>query len=235
MDPISINTWAFRAVQTLASPQLNQAMCVIGSTPYDVADETPPPVENEDGNIDILLKEGLDARPEFATIAAQIQARELTLRADRRALWPSISLNTGLTDAGTRFGSLAWNWNGSVSVAVPFFEGGLKQAQIREAYWNLAELQAQSDALSQQVRFEVVQTQLAVRAAKAALDAAGEALINAQERLRLAEGRYEAGVGNIIELGDAQVALTSASQQKVQAEYQVASARAQLLKALGRT
>jgi len=36
------------------------------------------------------------------------------------------------------------------------------------------------------------------------------------------------------ELGDAQLALTSAAQQKVQAEYSLAHARAQLVKALGR-
>ena len=50
----------------------------------------------------------------------------------------------------------------------------------------------------------------------------------------LAEGRYQAGVGNIIELGDAQVAQTSAAAQAVQAEYNLATARAQLGRALGR-
>jgi outer membrane protein len=50
----------------------------------------------------------------------------------------------------------------------------------------------------------------------------------------LAEGRYDAGVGNVIELGDAQVALTSAEVQAVQADYNISSARAQLLNALGR-
>ncbi|MGZ3425302.1 MAG: TolC family protein, partial [Polyangia bacterium] len=52
--------------------------------------------------------------------------------------------------------------------------------------------------------------------------------------LRLAEGRYQAGVGSIIELGDAQVAATTAAAQKVQADYNVSTARAQLLNALGR-
>ena len=73
-----------------------------------------------------------------------------------------------------------------------------------------------------------------MRAAKAALKASGDALVNAQEQLRLAEGRYETGVGSIIELGDSQVALTSAAQQRVQADYNLSQARAGLLKALGR-
>ena len=86
----------------------------------------------------------------------------------------------------------------------------------------------------QQIRLEAEQARLAVRAAKSALAAADEALTNAKERLRLAEGRYQTGVGNIIELGDAQVALTTAAAQRVQAEFDLATARAQLLHVVGR-
>ena len=93
---------------------------------------------------------------------------------------------------------------------------------------------AQLDSARLQIRLELDQARLALRAAKAALGAAGEALRNARERLKLAEGRYQQGIGSIIELGDAQVALTTAAAQSVQADYRVATARAQLAKALGR-
>jgi outer membrane protein len=58
-------------------------------------------------------------------------------------------------------------------------------------------------------------------------------IANARERLRLAEGRYASGVGSVIELGDSQLALTTAAAQVVQANYQLSSARADLLAALG--
>jgi outer membrane protein len=74
-----------------------------------------------------------------------------------------------------------------------------------------------------------------VKAAKATIGAAEDAVSSAREQLRLAEQRYSTGVGNIIELGDAQVAYTAAAAQLVQARYGLASARAQLLAALGRT
>ncbi len=48
-----------------------------------------------------------------------------------------------------------------------------------------------------------------------------DALANTRDRLRLAEGRYTTGVGSIIELGDAQVALTTAAAQRVSAQYQL--------------
>jgi outer membrane protein len=129
---------------------------------------------------------------------------------------------------------MTWNWNAGATLTWNLFQGGLTSAQVREAEASTVGLEAQLASLQQQARFELEQARLAVRAAKAALGAAAEALVNARERLRLAEGRYQIGAGSIIELGDAQVALTSAAAQKVQADYTLASARAQLLAALAR-
>jgi outer membrane protein len=127
-----------------------------------------------------------------------------------------------------------WNWNAAATLTWNLFQGGLTRAQVNEAQANLEAVQAQLETARQQVRVDLEQARLAVRAAKGALGAAGEALVNAQQRLRLAEGRYQAGVGSVIELGDAQVAYTSAAAQRVQAEYNLSTSRAQLLRALGR-
>ena len=85
------------------------------------------------------------------------------------------------------------------------------------------------------MRVDIESSRLQVRAGKAAWQASEEALKNASERLRLAEARYRTGIGSIIELGDAQVAMTTAAAQRVSAEYQLASARVLLLRALGLT
>lgn len=216
-----------------AKVQLNQAMGIEGPTNYDVIDETLPPLENENRPIDALLDEALKARPEFAAFANQVRAQELTIRSINGAYWPSLSVSTDLTKAGTGLGDLTWNWDANVLLTWPLFQGGLTRAQNREARANLTNLNAQVDAFRQEVRLVVDQARLAVLAAKASIGAADEAVINAKEQLRLAEKRYETGVGNIIELSDAQLALTNAESQKVQAEYNLASARARLLQALG--
>jgi outer membrane protein len=84
------------------------------------------------------------------------------------------------------------------------------------------------------VRVEVDQARLAIAAAKAALSAAGRSLTAAHGRLDLAEIRYRTGVGNGIELSDAQLAATNAGFQLLQATLKLDTARAQLQKALGR-
>ena len=105
---------------------------------------------------------------------------------------------------------------------------------MREAEGNLGAVDAQLEAERLQVRLDVEQARLSVRSAKVSIGATEEALINAREQLRLAEASYSQGVGNIIQLGDAQVAMTSAGAQRVQADFNLAIARAQLLLALGR-
>jgi outer membrane protein len=217
-----------------ARAQLNQSMGVRGSTSYDVADDSIAAIDNEDKALEILIEEATKARPEFVALAGQVRAQELTRGAIKGGYGPSLSVSTGLNEAGKQFDAMAWNWNASVNLSWSIFQGGVTRAQVSEADANLAGLQAQLEGLVQQVQVEVDKARLAVRAAKAAIVAAEEAAVNARERLKLAEGRYEAGVGNAIELGDSQLALTSADAQKVQADYNLASARATLLKALGR-
>ena len=216
-----------------AKVQLNQAMGIEGPIDYHVAEETLPALDNEDGPLEVLLESALKTRPEFAAFSNQVRAQEFTLRSIEGAYRPSLSVSTGLTKAGTGLSDLTWNWDANVLLSWPLFQGGLTRAQSREARANLTNLNAQIDTLRQQVRLEVNEARLAVQAAKAAIGAAEDAVFNAQERLRLAEKRYETGVGNIIELADAQLALTNAEAQKVQAEYNLASARARLLQALG--
>ena len=218
----------------LAKAQLNQAMGVEGSTDYDVTDETLLEIGGESGTTDTLVAEALKARPEFAAIEYQVKSQEQTLRSARGGYWPTLGLSTALTDAGHKIDNMAWNWNASFTLTWNLFSGLQTRGLEQEASATLVSLRAQRDALRLQVRVEVEQARLGVRAAKGALSAADESLENSRLRLKLAEGRYQTGVGNIIELGDAQVALTSSAAQKVQAEFNLASARAQLLKALGR-
>jgi outer membrane protein len=217
-----------------AKAQLNQAMGVEAPTDYEVASDTLPPVDGEERTLDPLLEEALGRRADYAALEKQARAQELTLRSVKGGYGPALGVSTGITDAGQAIDSTVWNWNATVTLSWNIFQGGLTRAQSQEAQANLASARAQIDSLRQQVRVDVVQAQLAVRANKESLSATGEALVNARERLRLAEGRYRAGVGSVIELGDAQVALTTAAAQRVQAEYNLASSRAQLLRALGR-
>jgi outer membrane protein len=216
-----------------ARAQLNLAMGVNAHTNYDVADEGLRPVDGEDEAIEALYARALQHRPELVTLGKQQQALELTVRSIKGAYGPSLSGIGQVSEIGLSLGSLAPNWYLGGQLTWPMFQGGLTQGQVREAEANVHNAVAQVDAEKLQVHLDVEQALLAVRAAKASIDAAQEAVVNARLQLKLAEGRYAQGVGSIIELSDAQVAMTTAAAQQVQAEYNLATARAQLLNALG--
>ncbi len=212
---------------------LNQAMGIEGSTDYDVAAPAAREVSGEDDTTDELLAEALKARPDLLSLARQVDAQELTTRSIKGGYAPSLNASASLSESGPELDALDWGFRGILSLNWQIFGGGITDAQVRESRANTAALRAQYELQRQQVRADVEQARLGVRATKAAIEATHEAATNARVRLTLAEGRYQAGVGNIIELGDAQVALTTAAAQEVQAVFNLATARARLWQALG--
>jgi outer membrane protein len=219
---------------TTARAQLNQAMGVRGPLDFDVSDEELPAPVEEDQTISRLVATAMEARPELKALERQRKAAELTLSAIKGAYGPTLSALGGVSETGVALDTLGTNWNVGVNLNWPLFQGGLTTGQSREARANLDAATAQIASEQLAVRVEIEQAALAIRSAKVVISAAKDAAINARERLRLAEGRYEAGVGSIIELDDAQLAVLNTGAQRVQAEYSLALARAELLAALGR-
>ncbi|GMU07595.1 TolC family protein [Corallococcus caeni] len=217
-----------------AKAQLNQTMGAETSTDYTVQDVTVAAVAGEDEVLDALVKRALEARPDVAARERQILAQESQVKVTKGGHWPSLSATGNVSNVGANpVNGATLSAQGGLQLSWALFQGGLVNAQTREANANLRDLQAQKDALRQQVRLQVEQARLNVVATREALTAADEAQVNARERLRLAEGRYRAGVGNIIEVSDAQVAFTNAAAQQVQATYDLATSRAELARALG--
>jgi outer membrane protein len=222
----------------IAKAQLNQSMGVVGDTNYDVAEEGLTVISGEDGPDERLVDTALKARPEIVSYEKAREANELTVTSLKGGYGPTLSalgqvgaLDTSLGFAGNSFNSY---WTVGAQLVWPFFQGGLTRGQVRTAQANVDYVNAELETEKLQIRLQVEQAVLTVRAAKASIDAANEALVNAREQLRLAEGQYEAGVGNIILLSDAQVAATAAAAQVVQTDFNLSTARAQLLAALGK-
>jgi outer membrane protein len=218
----------------IAKAQLNQTMGSEAGTGYDLADDTLPPVDGEDESSDPLVSEALKSRSDVLAVERQVRANELIIRQQQAGYGPAFTLSSTLNAADVRIDQLVPNWNLTFNMTWPIFQGLLTREQVREAEGNWITAVGQRDAIRQQARLDVETARLRVRAAKAATAASRDALVNERERLKLAEGRYKSGVGSVLELGDAQLAATSAAAQTVQAEYALAGARALLLRALGR-
>jgi outer membrane protein len=217
----------------VAEAQLSQAMGVSVSQTYALSDEQLPAVVGEDGDPASLVAHAEKNRPELANLTAQRRAQALTIRSLKGAYGPSLSAIGNFSEIGVAANSLAPNWYVGLGLTWNILQGGLTRGQIREANGTLENLVGQEQSLRLQVQVDIEQGRLGVRAAKATISAADEALVNARSQLTLAERRYQAGLGNAVELSDAQAAYTTAESQVVQSKFNLASARAQLLAALG--
>jgi outer membrane protein len=217
----------------VAKAQLGQAIGGIEQD-FEVADEELPAIDGEDLPLEQLVTRAIADRPELLAIARQREANELTIRGLRGAYYPTVSAQAGASTSGLGLDVLQPAWNVGAVATWTVLQGGITRGQVREAEANLDVTSAQHEGERLQIRFDVQSAWLSVRGAKATIAAADEARVNANERLRLAEGRYGQGVGTIIELGDAQVAKTNADATLVSAQFTLSSARAQLLSALGR-
>jgi outer membrane protein len=114
------------------------------------------------------------------------------------------------------------------------FDSILTTAQVGEAYANQQRLIAEEKDLRQQITLEVRRSLLDLRRANESIRVSEQTEVQARENLALAEGRYQAGVGNIIEVTDAQTSMTSARASTIQALYDFKTALAQLERAVGR-
>jgi outer membrane protein len=174
----------------------------------------------------------LSQRPEIAALDLRMSGQRAAVSAASSAFYPVVSAVGQLAWKGTDLPA-SRTWQVGVTVSVPFLAGGADAARVREAEAAFGQLRSQRDALVLQIKAEAEQAALAVGEARARQAAAEALLAQANASLALAEGRYEAGVGSIIELSDAQAALTSARGQRVRAGYDLATARARLERAVG--
>jgi len=99
------------------------------------------------------------------------------------------------------------------------FESANKIRQERNQWFISRWLLWASKQVAQQIDQEVYSDYQSTAVAQQQIDLAVKADQEAQENLQFAEGRYSAGVGNIIELTDAELLAASAAAQVVTSRY----------------
>jgi len=210
----ALNQVTARNNVSLGRETLRNAIGLLGPLDFDIVDSLEQP------QTEVSDEEALDLayanRPELRSIAAQEHADAERIKAIEKDYLPKLTVNSNVTWSGARYPlQESWNFGGLVNLSV--FNGGLTTAQVGEAKANLDNLRATEDALRQNVTLEVRQALLNLGQAAESIVVADKGLQQARENLSLAEGRYKTGVGNIIELTDAQVSLVTAEASRVQA------------------
>lgn len=181
---------------------------------------------------DGALSKGYENRPDLKSIVAQRSAAESSVELARRDYYPFFTGTAGYNYAGNEF-PLERGWNIGATLSFPLFSGFLTKYQVEEAKANLGVLKANEESLRQTIFLEVQQAYLNLVEAEERIPTAEIGVRQAEENFEIANGRYTAGVGNPIEVTDAQVALSNAKTAYIQALYDYRVAQASLVKAMG--
>jgi outer membrane protein len=199
---------------------------------YTLAD-VPTSLSAEALPLDSLVQEASDRRPEIDRIKDQIKAAQALLKSSRAGNWPSITANAGGGWQNNDY-PLQDYWQMGINVSWPLFTGFRTQGKIAESRAEISKLEAARRQLELQVFNEVSVAYLGLNTTNESIKTSELALKQAQENMELADGRYRNGVGSALEYSDAELVLTQARSNLVQASYQYHQQMAELDHAVGR-
>jgi outer membrane protein len=208
---------------------LNNAIGVPTHPPYRLKEELEiaPTIPSLDESIQAALRN----RTEILSVQARIREAEANLKVAKNNFLPTLSANASWSYRGQNL-PLAPNWIAGMSVTVPVLNPPLF-SQLDSVAANLASAQASAEITRQNVILEVQQNYANLLGAKESIRTSEVLLEEARESLELARGRYQVGVGPLIDITNAQLALTQAEDQNIQAIVNFKLAEAGLRKALG--
>lgn len=168
-------------------------------------------------------------RPELRQAKLAEQAAEETLRAERALSLPVVSASLFTGVAPFHIQALQNHWNAAaINVDIPILNGGLFKARRLEAG---ARLKAASEATRDTAHNIARDVRLAYLDAVSSFErlrVTASLLEQAQQSLKLAQARYDLGLGNIIELSQAQLNLTRAQISQAGARFDYQARRVQL-------
>jgi outer membrane protein len=176
------------------------------------------------------------ARNERAELKAQAKREEIarlnygSVRAERL---PSISAFGNYGTTGQEIIGASPTRAYGISMKVPVFDGGRRDARRAESLSELRQEQVRTRDVKQQVELDVRLALDSILSAASQVETAQEGLGLAQNELAQARRRYEGGVANSIEVTDAQTRLDRAKDNQIAALYNYNLARLDLATATG--
>jgi len=207
-----------------ARANLAAALGYTNAPEFELVDE---PLKIEPLSKDELIATALRERPDLQALALEAEAAARFAKAEKALNYPTISAvaSAGLIPEGAS--ALRSNYAaGGVTVSLPFLNGGMFKARQEEALLKARAAEERRKDLERQIVRDVTVALLNVNTAEERVHLTARLLEQARQALDLAQSRYELGLSSIVELSQAQLAVTSAAIQQANAKYEYRIQRA---------
>ena len=187
-----------------------------------------------DNPMENCINFALANRPELFQAEAGIEAAKAAVKVAKSGYMPQVAAS-----ASNDWSSTSWpgddnqNWGVGVSVSMNVFDSGVTAAKVNASEASLYKAEETYRQTKDSVQLDVRNNYLSLREAEKRIATSKVAVDSAEEDYRISQLRYQAGVGTNIDVMDAQVALTQAKNNYVQALYDYNTSSAALAKAMG--
>ncbi|HEX5324480.1 MAG TPA: TolC family protein [Capsulimonadaceae bacterium] len=130
-------------------------------------------------------------------------------------------------------GSSHYSESVTAQISMPLYDGGLANSEIRQAKIDQQTTKITETQLRQNIALEVEAALINLQNASALVQADEANVTASRESLALAQVRYRAGVGTLLDVTNAQAQLAASEENLSAAEFQLQTANAALVRAEG--
>lgn len=204
----------------LAQAKLNQVIAYPVQTAITTAEENLQ-YKPYDVSLEQVKAYAMLHRAALVKSAMAVKQAEEGLKAEKSGYLPTVGIEAGrgYADPDGYFGISSKSWHIGASASWSLWDGGQTQNKIKIAQDTLEKAKEANLAAVDMVNLEVQQAYLDLRAAEQTIQSTQTAVNEGQENFRIALLRYRAGVGTNLDVLDAELKLTQARNNYVDALY----------------
>jgi len=185
-------------------------------------------------SLEDCLRCAMEHRPDFAQAQARIRIAEEGIRLAKSQNQAQVSLNGDVDWNDSRFpGFKNGNWVVSLMASIDVFDSGLTNSKIKTSEISLTKAKEKVVQAEDTIVEEVSEAYLNLKEAENRIAISRTVVKKAEEAYIIAGIRYDEGAGTNLDVIDAQLALTQAKANHVQALYDYNVNKAGLSKAMG--
>ncbi len=222
------NLIAAQSRVNIAQANLNRVLGIAPESSTQVL-KSPIAVDMSTVDIPLMTKTAQDQRPEVKIQKMNIALNKTNIALQRTEAKPSLGIGGNYNYVSAQsFSATNFSYQVAATLTIPIWDGGVTKARVDQAYADLYSARDTLDQVQLSVGQEVSNAVLVLQEAAKRTKTTAENVDLAQEALRLANVRYEAGIAVLVEVTNAESQLTQALFNQVNAQYDYAIALAQL-------
>ena len=215
----------------IAMAKLNNTMGLPYSNKYKINEKLR--YDACDVTLDKAIKTGEESRPEFQLAEVKVEEARQNVKLIKKSYFPQITIE-GQYQIGGMHPTSNYGYNYGGYINFPTINGMLIKNEIREAKALYSREQSNAINTKNNIYYEIQEAYFYLTEKKNKIPVAHLGMKQAKENYDLSFGRYHVGVGNPIELKEAQVQYQNATLAYYQTLYDYNVAKATLEKAIGR-